>query len=146
MQQTYGNRAVQRFLQRSAAAPADGRPQSQELQAARPLLAMQRQPESPDLTEQAQEAGARGRTLPKGFEGKKKAGNSRARTMEETAIDVAGEGSELKALVTNPGQTLANAFTGLFSGFPSRATIRQQPAVQAAISSVWTAAQGDYAE
>ena len=87
----------------------------------------------------------RSRKLPKEFEYKAKSGD-RARTLEETVIDVVGTGSALNSLVTSPLQTVTNAVTGLFSGFPSRATIRKQPVVQNAINTAWAAATLDYNE
>lgn len=88
---------------------------------------------------------APGRPLPPGFEGKRAPGGL-ARTGEETAIDLFGEGSELRAAVTSPVRTVGNAFGGLFSPFPSRARWRQQAVVQTAINNAWAASLGDYYE
>jgi hypothetical protein len=85
------------------------------------------------------------RELPDELEGQLSSG-ARARTLEETAIDVGGTGSALNSLANSPVKTVGNAFKGLFSGFPSRATIRKQPEVEAAISSAWAQAQSDYSE
>ncbi|MBP6899666.1 MAG: hypothetical protein KBC73_06240 [Burkholderiaceae bacterium] len=71
---------------------------------------------------------------------------TRARTLEETAIDIAGEGSELNALVTSPLRTIGNALGGLFSRNPTRAQMRASPAVQAAISAAWAGGSADYCE
>lgn len=85
------------------------------------------------------------RKLPQAFQNKAKSGD-RARTFEETQIDLIGTGSALNSLFTSPLQTLSNAVTGLFSGFPSRATIRRQPVVQNAINTAWNASTADYNE
>ena len=85
------------------------------------------------------------RQLPDALKNKAKRGD-RARTLEETKIDVMGTGSGLNSLVNSPLQTLGNAITGIFSGFPSRATIRRQAVVQNAINTAWTAATADYNE
>jgi len=85
------------------------------------------------------------RALPE--ELKHKAGpGARARTLEQTQIDLVGTGSALNSLVNSPRQTIGNAFSGLFSKFPSRAAIQQQPVVQAAISTAWSAGSRDYKE
>ena len=89
--------------------------------------------------------GQHARKLPKELKYKVRSGD-RARTWEETKIDLFGPGSALSSLVTSPWRTLKNAVKGLFSDFPSRATIHRQPAVQTTISAAWTAAQTDYSE
>lgn len=71
---------------------------------------------------------------------------TRARTLEETAIDVAGEGSELNALVSHPLRTIGNALGGLFSRHPTRAQMRASPVVQAAIAAAWAGGSADYCE
>lgn len=88
---------------------------------------------------------AHGRKLPPGFGGGVAAG-VRARTGEETAIDLFGEGSELRAMVQSPLQTIGNAVGGLVSDNPSRAQMRASPVVQNAIANAWAAATGDYCE
>ncbi len=85
------------------------------------------------------------RALPEDMQDKIKGGD-RARTWEETVIDTVGTGSALNSLVTSPLQTLSNAVRGVFSGFPSRATIRSQPVVHTAIGNAWTAGLTDYNE
>jgi len=87
----------------------------------------------------------RGRQLPDELKYMAKAGD-RARTLEETQIDLVGTGSALHSLLTSPLQTLGNSVSGIFSGFPSRATIRSQPVVQTAINTAWTAGLQDYNE
>lgn len=89
--------------------------------------------------------GAHGRKLPPGFGGALGA-DVRARTGEETAIDLFGEGSELRAMVQSPLQTVGNALGGLFSSNPTRAQMRASPVVQNAITNAWAAATGDYCE
>lgn len=87
----------------------------------------------------------RGRRLPPGFSGHLGAG-TRARTGEETAIDLFGEGSELRALATSPLRTIGNALGGLASSNPSRSQIRASAVVQNAIANAWTSATTDYCE
>jgi hypothetical protein len=121
LQRTYGNRYVQRVIEST-----------------------QEQDKSSDIRNR-NILSERTRALPDELEGKASSG-ARARTMEETAIDVGGTGSALNSLVHSPGKTVSNAFKGLFSGFPSRATIRKQAAVQTAINNAWNAAKSDYCE
>ncbi|MEO1094780.1 MAG: hypothetical protein AAFX01_07760 [Cyanobacteria bacterium J06638_28] len=134
----------------AASIQRQGMPEEEdELQMKPQAASIQRQgmPEEEDELQMKPQAASptRSRKLPGAYKAKAKAGD-RARTWEETAIDVAGTGSALDSLINSPMQTIGNAFSGLFSGFPSRATIRKQPVVQAAISSAWSAAQSDYAE
>ncbi len=89
--------------------------------------------------------GRHGRKLPEELEFMATSG-VRARTGEETKIDLVGTGSALHSLATSPLQTLGNAVSGIFSGFPSRRTIRQQAVVQTAINTAWTAGLTDYNE
>lgn len=89
--------------------------------------------------------GVAARPLPPGFEGKRLPGGL-ARTGEETAIDLFGEGSELRAAATHPIRTVGNALGGLFSPFPSRARWRRQAVVKTAIDNAWNASLADYAE
>jgi len=85
------------------------------------------------------------RALPEELKHKAPPG-ARARTLEQTKIEMVGTGSGLNSLVKSPKKTLKNAFRGLFSKFPSRSKIKRQPVVQAAIGTAWRAAQRDYSE
>lgn len=111
----------------------------------RPLPAgMSRPPQASAVSAPVGEA--HGRKLPPGFGGGGVGGGTRARTGEETAIDLFGEGSELRALVQSPLQTIGNAVGGLVGDNPSRAQMRASPVVQNAIANAWAAATGDYCE
>lgn len=62
---------------------------------------------------------------------------SRSRTLEETKIDLFGNGSALNSLFTSPGKTIGNAVKGIVSDFPARSHFKNDANVQNAINLAW---------